>query len=117
MGATWLRAVGGFGQRRVCRVGGFQREENGADFALVLRPTRWGEGAAITRAALDRGFRELGLAAVLIALPFTRSSERVVTRFGFEPHGEVSYGGSRFRQYRLTREAWQRGDSRDGAPG
>lgn len=96
--------------------GGFQREENGADFGLVLRPTHRGAGAAITRAALDRGFWELGLAAVLIALPFTRSSERVVARFGFQPDGEVSYGGSRFRQYRLTREAWERATDADAAP-
>ena len=36
--------------------GGFQHEENGADFALVLKPTRWGHGADVTRAALNRGF-------------------------------------------------------------
>jgi len=86
--------------------GGFQREENGADFALVLAPAYWGRGAEITRAALDRGFGEVGLDEVLIALPFSRSPERVVARFGFVPDGEVSYGGARFRQYRLTRERW-----------
>lgn len=86
---------------------GFQREENGADFALVLAPRFWGRGYAITRAALDRGFRELDLDAVIIALPFTRSPARVVARFGFLPDGEVSYGGAAFRQYRLTRAAWQ----------
>ena len=32
--------------------GGFQHEENGADFALVLKPTHWGHGAAVTRAVL-----------------------------------------------------------------
>ena len=86
---------------------GFQREVNGADFALVLVPRHWGRGGAVTRAALDQGFGELGLDAVIIALPFTRSPERVVARFGFVPDGEVSYGGSNFRQYRLTRDAWE----------
>ena len=86
--------------------GGFQREPNGADFALVLLPRHWGHGAAITRAALDRGFDEFGLDSVIIALPFTRSPERVVARFGFVPDGEASYGGSTFRQYRLSRQAW-----------
>jgi ribosomal-protein-alanine N-acetyltransferase len=86
--------------------GGFQREENGADFALVLAPQYWGHGAAVTRAALDRGFGELGLAEVIIALPYSRSPDKVVARFGFVPDGEASYGGTRFRQYRLTREAW-----------
>jgi [ribosomal protein S5]-alanine N-acetyltransferase len=85
---------------------GFQREENGADFALVLAPAYWGHGAAITRAALARGFGGLGLDAVVIALPYTRSPTRVVARFGFVPDGEVTYGGTTFRQYRLTREAW-----------
>jgi RimJ/RimL family protein N-acetyltransferase len=87
--------------------GGFQREENGADFALVLLPEHWGVGLAVTRAALERGFRELGLDAVIIALPFTRSPERAVARLGFVPDGEVSYGGSDFRQFRLTRAAWE----------
>lgn len=86
--------------------GGFQHEESGADFALVLLPEHWGHGAAITRAALDRGFTELGLDEVVIALPFTRRPTRVVGRFGFVPAGEVSYGGAEFRQYRLTRAAW-----------
>ncbi|HYP43575.1 MAG TPA: GNAT family protein [Propionibacteriaceae bacterium] len=86
--------------------GGFQREENGADFALVLAPEHWGLGADITRAALDRGFRELGLDSVLIALPYTRSPERAVRRFGFLPDGDVAYGGATFRQYRLTRNGW-----------
>lgn len=86
--------------------GGFQREENGADFALVLAPAFWGHGAAITRAALKRGFRELGLDEVLIALPYSRSPERVVARLGFLPAGEVAYGGVTFRQYRLTRQRW-----------
>jgi RimJ/RimL family protein N-acetyltransferase len=94
--------------------GGFQCEEGGADFALVLRPAYWGHGEAVTRAALDRGFGELGLESVLIALPYTRDPERVVRRFGFVPDGEVSYGQAAFRQYRLTRDGWQR--ARQGSP-
>ena len=46
--------------------GGFQAEENGADFALVLRPRFWGHGESIARRALDHGFRKLGLDTVLI---------------------------------------------------
>jgi RimJ/RimL family protein N-acetyltransferase len=88
--------------------GGFQREENGADFALVLLPAFWGYGGAITRAALDRGFDELGLESVLIALPFSRSPDRAVRRFGFVPDGVVSYDGTDFRQYRLSRDDWRR---------
>ena len=91
--------------------GGFQREENGADFALVLSPQHWGHGADVTRAALDRGFGELGLEEVIIALPYTRNPARVVARFGFTPDGEVTYDGAPFRQYRLTRQAWSRARS------
>ena len=87
--------------------GGFQREPNGADFALVLFPQHWGRGAAITREVLQRGFTELGLTDVLIALPHTRSPDRAVARLGFQADGEVDYGGVAFRQYRLTRAAWE----------
>lgn len=88
--------------------GGFQREENGVDFALVLAPEHWGHGTAIARAALDRGFDVLGLDVVLIALPYTRSPDRAVRRFGFLPDGEVTYDGATFRQYRLTGDGWRR---------
>ena len=47
-----------------------------------------------------------GPLAVLIALPHTRSPDRAVARLGFQPDGEVDYGGVVFRQYRLTRQAW-----------
>ena len=86
--------------------GGFQREPNGADFALVLFPRHWGQGAAITRELLARGFTDLGLTDVLIALPYSRSPDRAVARLGFRPDGDVDYGGVAFRQYRLTRDAW-----------
>ena len=92
--------------------GGFQREENGADFALVLAPAYWGHGSDVTRAALDRGFGELGLDFVLIALPYSRSPDRAVRRFGFVADGDVSYAGATFRQYRLARDAWSRVRSR-----
>ena len=45
---------------------------------------------------------------MIIALPYSRSPERVVARLGFVPDGDVTYGGIRFRQYRLTRHAWAR---------
>ena len=86
--------------------GGFQHEDGGADFALVLHPAYWGHGAEVTRAALHRAFTELGLDEVVIALPYSRSPERVVARFGFVPDGEVVHDGTSFRRYRLTAEAW-----------
>ncbi|HEY5980551.1 MAG TPA: GNAT family N-acetyltransferase [Microlunatus sp.] len=89
--------------------GGFQAEENGADFALVLGPDFWGHGESVVCRALDLGFRELGLDEVLIALPHSRQPDRVVARYGFVPAGDVDYGGVRFRQYRLTEAAWSAG--------
>ena len=91
--------------------GGFQKERNGADFALVLRPQFWGNGDGIARQALDHGFRELGLEEVVIALPYSRRPDRVVARYGFVPDGDVAYGGVRFRQYRLTQSTWSAGSN------
>ncbi|SDT09024.1 Protein N-acetyltransferase, RimJ/RimL family [Friedmanniella luteola] len=88
--------------------GGFQREEHGPDLALVLRPACWGAGELVTRAALQRGFDELGFDAVTIALPRSRNPERVVGRLGFVPAGEVVHDGVPFRLFRLTREVWRR---------
>jgi ribosomal-protein-alanine N-acetyltransferase len=86
--------------------GGFEREEDAADFALVLLPRYWGHGAQITRLALQRGFDELGIEEVTIALPYTCSPEKVLARFGFIPNGEVSYGDTTFRRYRVTKDRW-----------
>ncbi len=91
--------------------GGFQAEENGADFALVLAPEFWGYGETVARRALAVGFDELGLTDVLIALPYSRNPARVVARFGFEPDGDVTYGDAHFRQYRLTRATWSTANS------
>jgi RimJ/RimL family protein N-acetyltransferase len=88
--------------------GGFQHEADGADYALVLAPEHWGRGEAITQAALARGFGELGLEAVTIALPFTRSVGNTLARLGFLPDGEVDHAGIPFRRYRLSREDWLR---------
>lgn len=87
--------------------GGFQLEDYGADFALVLFPRYWGRGSDVTLAALQRGFEELGLEEVFIALPYTRNPGRAVARLGFLPAGEVTFGKSAFRRFGLTRSAWE----------
>lgn len=88
--------------------GGFQAEPDGADLALVLHPRWWGRGAEVARAAIDAGFHDLALEAVLIALPYSRRPDAVVARWGFLPDGEATHGEVRFRRYRLTRERWRR---------
>jgi ribosomal-protein-alanine N-acetyltransferase len=89
--------------------GGFLAEEQGPDFALVLRPEFWGAGQTITQAALRCGFEELGFDKVTIALPRSRNPDRVVARLGFVPIGEVVHAGVSFRQYALSREVWRTG--------
>lgn len=96
--------------------GGFQLEDEGPDFALVLDPTHWGRGAEVTLAALNRGFGELGLDLVTIALPYTRSPDRVVARYGFTPAGEATFDGIRFRRYRLTAADWAALRARSARP-
>ncbi len=94
--------------------GGFQREEGGADFALVLEPRHWGRGEEITRKAFALGFGELELEEVTIALPYSRDPGRVLAPLGFVPAGEATYGGVTFRQYRLSRSDWLATGSRPG---
>jgi hypothetical protein len=55
---------------------------------------------------LDRGFGDLGLTDVIIALPYSRTPDRAVARFGFRPDGEVAYGDAAFCQYRLSKADW-----------
>ena len=98
----WAVTVDG----RLAGWGGFQREDSGADFALVLAPAYWGHGAEIARAALDRAFGDLGLDEVVIALPHSRTPERAVARWGFVPDGEAVYDGVVFGRYRLTAQRW-----------
>lgn len=99
----WAITVDG----RLVGWGGFQREESGADLGLVLHHADWGLGRRLFSLMLDRGFTELGLDSVTVALPFSRNATRPLMRFGFRPDGEATYGGTSFRQYRLDRTAWQ----------
>lgn len=96
---------------------GFEPERDVADFALVLLPEQWGRGVAVTVAALSRGFGELGLDAIAVALPLSRNSTRALARYGFAPDGEAVHGDATFRRYRLTRADWRAGvlNRTDGA--
>lgn len=98
----WAITVDG----RLAGWGGFQREESGADFGLVLHHADWGLGRRLYALMLERGFTEFGFDAVTIALPFSRDATRALTRFGFRPDGEATYGSTSFRQYRLSRADW-----------
>lgn len=99
----WAVTVDG----RLAGWGGFQREEDDADLALVLHRAHWGLGRTLHGLMIERGFTELGLDAVTVALPFSRDASQVLQRFGFRPDGVVLHGGVPFRRYRLTRVEWE----------
>ncbi len=79
--------------------GGFQREGDAADLALVLHPAHWGHGAEIFRSFMSRR-AALGIDAVSILLPPSRSRTRGLARLGFARDGEVMHEGQRFVKFR-----------------
>lgn len=94
--------------------GGFQKEDGMPDLALVLDPRFRGWGNDVARRMLDVGFDELRFTAVVAALPLSRARPHVaLARWGFTPDGEASIGGTTFRRFRLTAEAWARHQGSD----
>jgi RimJ/RimL family protein N-acetyltransferase len=79
--------------------GGFQKEGNEADLALVLLPHYWGQGVAVFRLFLARR-AALGIGPFTVLLPPSRSSMKGLLRLGFIPDGEVEYDGHRFLKFR-----------------
>lgn len=79
--------------------GGFQREGDAADLALVLHPAHWGHGAEIFRSFMSRR-AALGIDAVSILLPPSRSRTRGLARLGFARDAEVMHEGQRFVKFR-----------------
>jgi RimJ/RimL family protein N-acetyltransferase len=80
--------------------GGFQREDNEADLALVLHPDFWGQGGAVLRALLARR-AGLGIQTVSVLLPPSRTRLRGLSRLGFVSAGEWIYAGQRFLKFVL----------------
>ena len=87
---------------------GFQREEGDADFAMVLRRRFWGLGRRIYLKAVRRGFDEFGYESIVVSLPPSRKSSRVLEKFGFRPDGETAQWGKRFLRFRLRKDDWMR---------
>lgn len=79
--------------------GGFQKEGDEADLALVLLPEFWGHGTGIVRGLMARR-AELGIGPVSLLLPPSRSRTRGLARLGFAPAGELDYEGRRFLKFR-----------------
>jgi ribosomal-protein-alanine N-acetyltransferase len=68
---------------------GFQKDEGEADFALVLKKRFWGLGRRIYLKAVGKGFDELGYESIVVTLPPSRRSSRVLERLGFRLDGET----------------------------
>lgn len=87
--------------------GGFQKEEQDADFGLVLLPAYWGFGKQLHDAMLAKGFAEIGLDSLTILLPPSRTRLKSLDRMGYRPDGEIEYAGHRFLKFRLARKDYR----------
>jgi len=85
--------------------GGLQPEHGEADLALVLHPDHWGRGRALYHAIIGRAFGEMGLDAITVLLPPSRTRIKGILRLGFVADGELLVGGERFHRFRLTQTA------------
>jgi RimJ/RimL family protein N-acetyltransferase len=97
---------GGLGMARAIAVAG----EVEVLYGLV--PEAWGRGFAteMARAAVDFGFREHGLPALVgYTQPVNRGSRRVLEKCGFVSEHEGSHAGLPHVFYRLERKRWARG--------
>ncbi len=81
--------------------GGLQYEDGDADLALVLHPNYWGTGKIICDRIIQQAFTEMHLESITILLPLTRSANKAISRYGFQPDGEVIFDEVKFRRFRL----------------
>lgn len=83
--------------------GGFQKEDDDADLALVLHPQYWGCGKQIFDEMIRKAFGEMGFESITILLPPSRTKLKGIYALGFEQDGEMIYDGVRFIRYRLKK--------------
>lgn len=81
--------------------GGFQKEGDGWDFGLVLKPDCFGLGARVFRKAMGFAEADARIPFVTFLLAPSRKNLRALDRVGAEYIGEVTYSGSVFLKYRL----------------
>lgn len=81
--------------------GGLQPEAGEADLGLVLHPNHWGIGQVLYHEIIERAFGEMGLEAVTVLLPPTRTRVKGLLRLGFKEDGKLEVGGEQFIRYRL----------------
>ena len=81
--------------------GGFEKEPDAWDFALVLTPEAFGVGPRIARKAIDFAQCDERIDAVVFQLAPTRRSVRALERLGAKPAGESQVAGETFIKFRL----------------
>lgn len=81
--------------------GGFQKEEDGWDFGLVLRPGAFGLGIHISRKALEFAVADERIPFVTFLLPPSRKNVGALQRLGARFVNEIEYDGVHFLQFRL----------------
>jgi len=81
--------------------GGFEREDDGWDYGLVLTPAHFGLGLRITREALAFARRNPRISRITFLLPPSRERVRALDRLGAAYVGDIDHAGARFRKYAL----------------
>lgn len=85
--------------------GGLQPEAGEADLGLVLHPDHWGLGRPLYREIVRLAFGEMGIEAITVLLPRTRTRIKGLLRLGFRQDGSLNVAGVQFVRYRLVRTA------------
>ncbi len=81
--------------------GGFQKEGEDWDFALVLKPDAFGLGPAIARKAIAFARNDARIDYLTFLLAPTRRSLGALKRMGARPVGEIQYDGATLLKFRM----------------
>ena len=81
--------------------GGFQKEGDGWDYGLVLKPDVFGLGVRISRKAIEFAVADERIPYVTFLLPPSRKNLRGLARLGARFLEEIEYDGAQFLKYRL----------------
>ncbi len=81
--------------------GGFEKDGDGWDFGLVLKPENFGLGARISKKAIEFAKADERIAFVTFLLPPSRKNLGALVRLGAEFIEEVEHDGAQFRKYCL----------------
>lgn len=80
--------------------GGFQKEAEGWDFGLVLKPDAFGIGIRIAKKALEFAVSDPRIPFVTFLLPPSRNNLSALKRLGATKVGDVLYDNVLFYKYR-----------------